>query len=759
MLVRMPDGKVVRFPDDTSREEIARLIASRYGTPQERQQQRPDPTIARLEQDIRLRTPRPGTPVTGEDGVTVMQGGMDPAIDPQRPAATPRGLAAFRDYEPTPQARYDSALGNIRGYFPQFQGPERDQAWQEYVGKVFGTGDSGRLLQHGNTFGLSDEVSGVAGALGGLLDGSAGDRYGDFQELEQARVNLTRKNTGVGGMAAELLGGITSGMGAAQIGAAPASTMAQVLTGAGSGAAYGFANTEGGLGERGAGAVLPAMLGGAGAVVLPHLFRGAAALAQPAVNRVRGALPARAAPAPLPDGTMPVPRGVFGGGGGQFGPPRPAPAAGGRPAGTSTEEIRNAVWTDTTGQGPPQQPRPDGLYSKPNKNGEIWWYHTADGRRAPRPSGPNADLDNPGVNPRGPGPSGAAQARGAMEEAITQAADQPAPAPLAGGRSTGSDRSLPVPEALRGVRNPTSAQLREAAEEVYRHVDARGINKWVAPDAVQLLNQDLKRIASGLTDFSGQVDVPGYEPIASALKMMDELATNAAKGETASISQLDRIRAKLTLAQDQAAERAIGGQSGRRTMGDIADDMMDSFFGRLRSLDAARGGFVGSRNATVQAGREQQRSAQALVRRWQQARQLYAQYKNRQIIEDVIQDSLRHRGDQAKFIRDRFTELLASRRFRARFGREDLAEMERFARGGTGGRIAEWFARMGGGALGAAMGAPMGPAGAAAGFGAGAFVGGRAAGGWVGRSARRVGERVFTDAIRSALKKGTDAVR
>lgn len=214
---------------------------------------------------------------------------------------------ALVQYRPSPQARYETALGKVRqSQFPDMS----DEQWQDYSGKFFAP-DMQAQGQQSTTLGFGDEISAAMGGLGAQVrqwtgggGGGFGEAYGDLYELEQARLELARQNNGAAGTALEVAGGLAT-MGPARSAAgaflAPAATtggpLRQIAQTAPSamavGGVYGFGSTDGDLGQRAVGAGVGAGIGAAGAMVAPvagKVVQGTARrIAQIPVNRANKA--------------------------------------------------------------------------------------------------------------------------------------------------------------------------------------------------------------------------------------------------------------------------------------------------------------------------------------------------------------------------------------------------------------------------------------------------------------------------------------
>lgn len=186
---------------------------------------------------------------------------------------------------PSNQQRYESALEQVRkSQFPDMT-PEQ---WADYSSTIFAPQGFQGIAQQGQLFGLTDEIGAGLGALGSQVrnwmgDANApgfGEAFGQYSELEQARRDLGREAMGEPlSLGAEVLGGASifapaSGV-ASSLSAVVPSRLQTVAAGLGTGgalgAAYGFGSTDGGLGERGVGALVGAGTGAAVGAVAPYI--------------------------------------------------------------------------------------------------------------------------------------------------------------------------------------------------------------------------------------------------------------------------------------------------------------------------------------------------------------------------------------------------------------------------------------------------------------------------------------------------------
>lgn len=183
-----------------------------------------------------------------------------------------------------PQNMYDTAISRIQ----QHQGlsaEQVDRLKQQYDPSLF------NLARAGTTFGLSDELSGLAGGLGNLAQpGGFGQGYSDYSQLQNATLDLAKQKNGMLGSAVELGTGLATmgperaAIDAAMTGARTAapSLLKTVATSAGTGAALGgiggFTSTEGDIGQRTQGAEQGALGGAAVGAATPIIARGLSGL-------------------------------------------------------------------------------------------------------------------------------------------------------------------------------------------------------------------------------------------------------------------------------------------------------------------------------------------------------------------------------------------------------------------------------------------------------------------------------------------------
>jgi hypothetical protein len=126
-----------------------------------------------------------------------------------------------------------------------------------------------RLMQHGQTFGFSDEIQAGLGAVRDRITGDAqslGEGYDYNLAVQRENMRQARRQTGpIGAVAAEVVGGLLSPaarMRSLGEGATVAQRANQIgLHSAGYGAVQGFGEAEGGIENRGVGAVTGGVLG------------------------------------------------------------------------------------------------------------------------------------------------------------------------------------------------------------------------------------------------------------------------------------------------------------------------------------------------------------------------------------------------------------------------------------------------------------------------------------------------------------------
>lgn len=201
-------------------------------------------------------------------------------------AASP--IASAAGQAPTSaQQRYDKAIQAIIDANPGLP-PEDFASLKEH----YGPASLMDLAQSGTTFGLSDELAGLAGGLGSLMKGGKdfGGAYQRWSELQAAREALGREKAGMLGNVVE--GGTSlltmapekaaiEAMINGTVRAAPTllkTVAASTGTGGALGALSGAANSDGGLNDRLVGAVKGGLGGAAFGAVLPVAARGASSL-------------------------------------------------------------------------------------------------------------------------------------------------------------------------------------------------------------------------------------------------------------------------------------------------------------------------------------------------------------------------------------------------------------------------------------------------------------------------------------------------
>lgn len=216
------------------------------------------------------------TKVTDPTLIAQLNGGSqkvtDPAILAQlngTPATAAVGGAT--NAPSTAQMGYDQAIAKVQKDYG-LNDEQVGRLKQQYDPSVW------KLAQAGTTFGLSDELSGLAGGLTGMLQGKDfGTSYGDFSGLQSAALDLTREKNGMLGSAVEMgtslatigpekaaVDAIISGIPKAAPSLAK-TIIGSSATGAGLGGLGGFTSTNGDIGQRlegaGHGAALGASLG------------------------------------------------------------------------------------------------------------------------------------------------------------------------------------------------------------------------------------------------------------------------------------------------------------------------------------------------------------------------------------------------------------------------------------------------------------------------------------------------------------------
>lgn len=214
------------------------------------------------------------------------------------------GGASAEAAPPDPQQQYDAALAKIRAtQFPQMN----DQQWADYAAHTFAP-DLNAISSNGSTFGLADEISSGLGALGSGVRQAVGgggpglSAYGDYQDLENARLNLAREKNGLLGNAVEIGTGLaTMGpekavadalLNAGKVAPSLLRTMAEGgATGAAIGGVGGFTNSEGDVAQRLQGAVKGAGMGFGVGAAAPAAAKAVSA----GIENVASALAARKA--------------------------------------------------------------------------------------------------------------------------------------------------------------------------------------------------------------------------------------------------------------------------------------------------------------------------------------------------------------------------------------------------------------------------------------------------------------------------------
>jgi len=180
------------------------------------------------------------------------------------------------------------------GVYVRPQGAEDAAKRYQSKGDTAQRGDS-FILNAADTlsFGLADEaVAGIDAALGRGSGDSFGDRYQSLVGTNRDWKDAATKDHPVSGGAGMVAGAVAAPGGIAAgkfVASAPKLGYAMTrggAVGAGYGAAYGAGNAEGGLAERGQGALSGLMTGGVTGAALPPLARGVSMVASPITRPV-----------------------------------------------------------------------------------------------------------------------------------------------------------------------------------------------------------------------------------------------------------------------------------------------------------------------------------------------------------------------------------------------------------------------------------------------------------------------------------------
>lgn len=236
-LVNLPDGSQASFPDGTSPDVMKAAIQKRF----------------------------------------------PPAAPPPAPSPMQAGVAATGTVA-DPQNLYDTAVSRVQQDY-KLNPDQVNAVKQQYDPSLM------NLARSGTTFGLSDELSGLAGGLGNLTQpGGFGKGYQDFSNLQNRTLDLARAKNGMLGGAVELGTGLaTIGPEKAAIDAvingtktvAPSlakTIISSTATGGGLGAVGGFTSTNGDVNQRLQGAEKGGLFGASLGAVAPTIARGFADL-------------------------------------------------------------------------------------------------------------------------------------------------------------------------------------------------------------------------------------------------------------------------------------------------------------------------------------------------------------------------------------------------------------------------------------------------------------------------------------------------
>lgn len=221
------------------------------------------------------------------------------------PAVGDAGPATGASGQTGSQARYDAAIQAIVDANPGASAEDIASLKQHY-----GPSNMGDLAQAGTTFGLSDELSGVAGGLKAMFGGKDfGSAYQRWSELQAAREALGREQAGLPGAVVEgatslmTMGPEKAALDAIVNGTKVAATTVPTLlktaaTSSGTGAALGgiggFTSTDGDVGQRVVGGVKGALGGAAVGAAVPVVARGASSVVDALMSTQAGNQAAKA---------------------------------------------------------------------------------------------------------------------------------------------------------------------------------------------------------------------------------------------------------------------------------------------------------------------------------------------------------------------------------------------------------------------------------------------------------------------------------
>lgn len=189
---------------------------------------------------------------------------------------------------PTNQEKYDAALEENRKLYPNLS----DEQWDAFKSQ-FKPYNAAGLINPGMSFGLNDELAGLVAGTGELVQGrDFGKGFNAGMNLEQARTDLGREQSGPLGVATEVLGGLASG-GPLKASVSAATTAPSLLkttltsapTGMVMGGLYGLTSTPGGVEERLHGAATGALTGGAVGALAPAVGAAVGSVVNKAAQR------------------------------------------------------------------------------------------------------------------------------------------------------------------------------------------------------------------------------------------------------------------------------------------------------------------------------------------------------------------------------------------------------------------------------------------------------------------------------------------
>lgn len=217
---------------------------------------------------------------------------------------TPEGIVEFPDGTPP-----ETMKAALRKRFP----PQPQSVDHRGTGGGRGTGLEAALIgaRQGVTLGFGDEINAGVRAAGDWLGGKPlGEAYDERLAHERALLDQVRREDGGAMLAGEVGGAMLIPGGAMKAGASlPAQALRGGVVGAGTGAAYGFGDAEGGFTNRAEGAAVGGGIGALAGAAAPYAAAGVRKVVD--ARNMRKAVDAAAKGAPSPGALRATASGIY----------------------------------------------------------------------------------------------------------------------------------------------------------------------------------------------------------------------------------------------------------------------------------------------------------------------------------------------------------------------------------------------------------------------------------------------------------------